>query len=89
MLASTCIGASGLRASPISVRPAATRDVACGAKKKGVRCVITLECTEARALGKTPSRYTTQKNKKNKPERLEIMKYNKYLKKMTLHKEIK
>ncbi len=31
------------------------------AKKKGVRCIVTLECTEARGLGETPSRYTTQK----------------------------
>lgn len=27
----------------------------------GIRCIITIECTEARALGATPSRYTTQK----------------------------
>ena len=27
----------------------------------GVRCIVTLECTEARAAGATPSRYTTQK----------------------------
>ena len=27
----------------------------------GIRCIVTLECTEARKLGKTPSRYTTQK----------------------------
>ncbi len=27
----------------------------------GVRCIVTLECTEARAAGGTPSRYTTQK----------------------------
>jgi hypothetical protein len=27
----------------------------------GVRCIVTLECTEARGEGKTPSRYTTQK----------------------------
>ena len=59
------------------------------AKKKGVRCIVTLECTEARALGETPSRYTTQKNKKNTPERLELKKYNRYLRRMTLHREIK
>jgi len=29
------------------------------------------------------------KNKKNTPDRLELMKYNPILKKMTLHKEIK
>jgi large subunit ribosomal protein L33 len=28
-------------------------------------------------------------NKKNTPERMELMKYNKYLRRMTLHKEIK
>ena len=35
------------------------------------------------------SRYITTKNKKNTPERLELKKYNPYLKKMTVHKEIK
>ncbi|KAI3438339.1 hypothetical protein D9Q98_000772 [Chlorella vulgaris] len=67
----------------------ATRQVTCMAKKKGVRMIVTLECTESRANGTTPSRYTTQKNKKNTPERMELMKYNKYLRRMTLHKEIK
>lgn len=28
-------------------------------------------------------------NKKNTPERLELMKYNKYLRRQTLHREIK
>ena len=45
-------------------------------KKKEARQVITLECTEARALGKSPSRYSTMKNKKNTPKRLELKKYN-------------
>lgn len=27
----------------------------------GIRCIVTLECTEARAEGATPSRYVTQK----------------------------
>lgn len=35
--------------------------VAMAKKKKDVRMVITLECTESRALGVTPSRYTTEK----------------------------
>lgn len=39
----------------------APRQVTTMAKKKGVRCIITLECTEARKEGGTPSRYTTQK----------------------------
>jgi large subunit ribosomal protein L33 len=109
------------------------------AKKKGVRIIVTLECTEARAAGETPSRYCTQKvsrrpgcstagraraglwpasrappppprrrrarsppppllpvpvccdpqNRRNTPERLELMKYNKNLRKYTLHREIK
>lgn len=67
----------------------ATRSVTCMAKKKGVRLIVTLECTEARAEGGTPSRYTTQKSKKNTPERIELKKYNKYLRRHTIHKEIK
>merc|ERR1712054_308507 len=71
--------------------PSATapRQVTCMAKKKGIRCIVTLKCTEARAEGGTPSRYVTQKNRKNTPERLEIKKYNKFLRRMTVHKEIK
>lgn len=57
--------------------------------KKGNRFVITLECTEARKLGETPSRYTSMKNKKNTPDRIELKKYNPYLKRVTIHKEIK
>ena len=56
---------------------------------KGPRVIVTLECTEARKLGQSPSRYTTTKNKKTHPERLELKKYNKFMKKHTLHKEIK
>ena len=56
---------------------------------KGPRVVITLECTEARKEGKPPSRYALTKNKKTHPERLELKKYNKFLKRHTLHKEIK
>ncbi|MBI3591303.1 MAG: 50S ribosomal protein L33 [Candidatus Melainabacteria bacterium] len=58
------------------------------AKKKD-RIVITLECTEAKKEGKPPSRYTTSKNKRKQTERLELKKYNPYLKRYTLHKEIK
>ena len=53
------------------------------------REIITIECTEARKLGKSPSRYTTTRNKKTKTERLELMKYNPALRKHTLHKEVK
>jgi large subunit ribosomal protein L33 len=53
------------------------------------REIITIECTEARKLGKSPSRYTTTRNKKLKPEKLELMKYNSALRKHTLHREVK
>ncbi len=61
------------------------------AKKRNVaRQVITLECTEQRESGVAGmSRYTTQKNKKNTPKRLELRKYNPYLRRHTLHREIK
>jgi len=59
-------------------------------KAKGVRVVITLECTEQKDSGVPGmSRYTTYKNKKNSPERIELMKYNKFMRKHTLHREIK
>jgi len=59
------------------------------AKGKGSRVIITLECTESRSIKESPSRYTTTKNKKTNPERLEMMKYNKFLRRHTLHKEVK
>ena len=58
------------------------------AKKKGKK-IITLECTEARKIGKPPSRYTTKKNTQTHPERLQKKKYNPFLRKHTLHKEIR
>ncbi len=59
------------------------------AKRKDIRTIITLECTEARALGARPSRYTTKKNRQNTTERLELRKYNPYLKRHTIHKELR
>ncbi len=35
------------------------------------------------------SRYITTKNKKNTAERIELKKYNPYMRKVTVHKEIK
>ena len=59
-------------------------------KSKGNRTQIILECTEHKASGQPgTSRYITQKNKKNTPDRLELKKYNPILKKYTVHKEIK
>ena len=62
--------------------------------KKGTRVVVTLECTEARTSSEPRrsngvSRYTTEKNKSNTTERLELKKFNPHLNKMTIHKEIK
>jgi large subunit ribosomal protein L33 len=51
--------------------------------------VVTLECTEARKEGKPVSRYLTTRNKKTVTERIEKKKYNPFLKRHTLHKEIK
>lgn len=57
--------------------------------KKGARVIITLECTEAKKEGRPASRYTTTKNKQNITERLEMKKYNPFLKRHTVHKEIR
>lgn len=51
--------------------------------------VVTLECTEAKKEGKPASRYLTFRNKKTVTERIEKKKYNPFLKRHTLHKEIK
>lgn len=59
-------------------------------KSKGNRLQITLECTEQKTSGVPGmSRYVTQKNRKNTPDRLVLKKYNPFLKKVTEHKEIK
>ena len=58
--------------------------------KKGNRVQVILEYTEQRQSGVPGiSRYITTKNKKNTNERLELKKYNPYLKRYTVHKEIK
>jgi large subunit ribosomal protein L33 len=57
--------------------------------KKDARIIITLECTEARKEGKPASRYSTTKNKTNTSERLELKKYNPFLRRHTIHKEVK
>ena len=59
-------------------------------KSKENRSQIILECTEHKSTGLPgTSRYVTQKNRKNTPDRLELKKYNPILKKYTIHKEIK
>lgn len=59
-------------------------------KSKGNRVQVILECTEQKESGVPGmSQYITTKNRKNTPERLELKKYNPYLKRVTLHREIK
>ena len=58
--------------------------------KKDNRVQVILECTEQRESGVAGmSRYITTKNKKNTPDRLERKKYNPFLKRVTVHREIK
>ena len=60
---------------------------------KGVRLVITLECTECRTNSdkrtQGVSRYTTTKNRRNTTGRLELKKFCRHCNKHTAHKEIK
>jgi large subunit ribosomal protein L33 len=59
-------------------------------KSKGNRNQIILECTEHKASGMPgTSRYITEKNRKNTPDRVELKKFNAILKKVTVHREIK
>lgn len=58
--------------------------------KKGNRIQVILECTEQKATGVAgASRYITTKNRKNTPARIELKKFNPFLRKVTVHKEIK
>ncbi len=59
-------------------------------KGKGGRVQVILECTEQKNTNVPgTSRYITTKNKRNTPDRIEMKKYNRNLRKVTLHKEIK
>ncbi len=59
-------------------------------KSKGNRIQVILECTEHKNTGLSgTSRYVTEKNRKNTPDRIELKKYNPILRKHTVHKEIK
>jgi large subunit ribosomal protein L33 len=53
------------------------------------RETIILECTEARKEGKQPSRYMASRNKKLQSDPVEKKKYNRFLRRHTMHKEIK
>ncbi len=49
-----------------------------------MRITITMACTECKRRN-----YSTEKNKKNTPDRIELKKYCKFCKKETMHKETK
>ena len=58
--------------------------------KRGNRIQVILECTEQKGSGVAGmSRYVTTKNRKNTTARMELKKYNPFMKKHTVHKEIK
>lgn len=56
-----------------------------------VQEIVTLECTEAAADGRPVSRYVTTRNKKSPrtQARLEKKKYNPFLRRHTIHREIR
>ena len=55
-------------------------------KAKGNRVQVILECTEQKGSGVPGmSRYITTKNRKNTKEGLVLMKYNPYIKRLTVH----
>ena len=63
------------------------------AKQKEVRISIVLECSQC-LQSLSPgrfgvSRYTTQKNRRNTPNKLELSKFCRYCIAHTIHKEIK
>ena len=53
------------------------------------REIVILECTEAKKEGKAPSRYMGSRNKKLQTEKLEMKKYNPFLRRHTIHRERK
>ena len=54
------------------------------AKKKQAVEIVTLECQDCKQRN-----YTTKKNKRQNPERMERSKFCKFERKHTLHKEMK
>lgn len=63
------------------------------AKNKGSRILVTLECTECKTnmnkRSNGTSRYSTTKNRKNNPNRLELKKFCPHCNIHTMHKETK
>nr|YP_009726726.1 50S ribosomal protein L33 [Tainia dunnii]QIA92432.1 50S ribosomal protein L33 [Tainia dunnii] len=61
------------------------------AKGKDIRIIVILECICCGVNKESPgiSRYITQKNRHNTPNRLEFRKFCRYCQKYTIHGEIK
>nr|AXP24398.1 50S ribosomal protein L33 [Tiquilia plicata] len=64
------------------------------AKRKDVRVTVILECTSCvrnddNKISRGISRYITQKNRQNTPNRLELRKFCRYCYKHSIHGEIK
>jgi large subunit ribosomal protein L33 len=61
-----------------------------GGKKKTQRIWITLECQNVRDGAKCGSRnYTSSKNKRNTPDRVQLKKFCRRCRAVTVHKETK
>ena len=52
--------------------------------KKGPRILVTLACSECKSQN-----YTTEKNRQNTQDKLELKKFCKNCRKTTVHKEVK
>lgn len=50
---------------------------------------VIIECQEAKKEGKPASRYFTTRNKKTQQDKVSKMKFNKFLRRHTMHEEIK
>ena len=81
------IGALGNRASSFDCKKTYFQYIHAPWRKEmaaGVRQKVILACTECKQRN-----YNTMKNKRNNPDRIELMKYCKFCNKETLHKETK
>ena len=78
------VGVSGSNPLGGSQRPDSRGENIMASKKKGPVEKIALQCTECKQKN-----YTTEKNRRNTPNKLELMKYCPFEHKHTLHRETK
>ncbi len=71
-------------ATGIKIRPGWYYSERTPAEGLNVQTIITLQCADCRRRN-----YTTVKNKKNDPDRLELRKYCRWCRKHTAHRETK